>query len=215
MTAAKIAAKGAYGYAKLGKVLGQLHSQYRPITAGPALAPINLVGTLPFLASATADGGFRRPGNWTSPEYFALVDPSRLRAGDYLNGPTGTWFVASLETLTIPMVVQCDVIVTLSRNSGIAPGLNAEYGGDTAPDGTLLADWPASLIGGGVSESGRAALPSDPKRFGGGVCKLPAVPGVTIRSGDRIVVQNGDTFLVAAAFLQDRGWRLELSGAEA
>lgn len=216
MDAAGIAAKVAYGYGKAASKLGPQHSVYRATSTGPAIAPANLVGTTPFIASATPDGAFRRPSNWTTPEQFGLFDPTKARPGDYLTGSSGTWFVASTDTLTIPMVVQCNVVISIARGEAIGPGLNPIYGGQTpAVDQTLLTDWPASLLSGGHSEAGRAMLPDDPKRFAGGICKLPPVPGVTFRAGDRITVDGGDTWMVAGAFLQSLGWRLELAGAEA
>lgn len=214
---AAIAERVQFGYAKAGSKLGLPHSLYRPVGAGPALAAQNLLNpNVPFIASATPDAAFKRPSGWTTPELYALVDPRLLQSGDYLSGPTGVWFVGSCDGVAIPLVVQCNYTVDISRPAGMTAGLNQAYGGRIdATDSPLVTGWPASLLSGGHSEAGRAMVPGDPKRFAGAICKLPRVPGVTFASGDRIVVEGGDTWVIAGAFLLDLGWRLELAGAEA
>lgn len=216
MTAARILDRVQFGYGKAASKLGLSHTLYRPTAAlTPALSPLCFMRRdVPFAVSQTPDAAFSRPAKYGSAIAFALMDVrgtrgSDVRGGDYIVGPTGTWFVASLEQLTIPMVIECNAVVSVARPAGnVTPGIGPYGGRKNSTDVPLMAGWPASVLLGGRTQAGRADLPADVQAKGFQIL-LPAWPGVTLRTSDRVTDDAGRAFTLGAAELSDFGWRLD------
>lgn len=212
MTPEGIAAKVAYGYGKSGSKLGPVHTLYRPTSPlTPALAPQNVMTPqLQFIASATPDVKFTRPAHYNEPLRFGLYDTTQTQVGDYIDGPTGTFFVISQRPIEAPELVFCDVVISVTRAAGDAGAGVQPYGGRvTATDVLLVNQWPASMVLGGRAQSGQADLPGD-VRDKGVQALLPATMGVILRTSDRVTDSQGRAFTISSAELSDLGWRLDL-----
>ena len=228
MTAARILDRVQFGYGKAASKLGLPHTLYRPNGPGAPLASQNIMRALPFTTSQTPDGEFKRPSRYGAPVAFALIDvrgvgAAAVRVGDYVTGSTGVWFLASMEQLTIPMVVECNAVINVVRAAGVDLAHEDIYGGRTdGTDGTVLTGWPASVLQGGRIEVGRAGLPGDPS-MKGYIVLLPAQAGALIRTSDRMIVtrwlatgENPDMAMVVnQAELTALGWRIGTSMGEA
>lgn len=210
-----IAAKVAYGYAKSAQKLGLPHTQYRPSgPLRPALSPECRMRTVSFVASATPDATFSRPNTYGKAALFGLLDARLMQASDYLDGDTGTWFIASLQADAIPLVVQCNATISIVRGAGnTAAGVQPYGGRRTSTDVPLMTGWPASVLAGGKQEAGRADLPGDVTMKGYTVL-LPAWPGVTLRTSDRIVSSTGEVMTIAQAEVTDLGYRIQATMSE-
>ncbi len=70
----------------------------------------------------------------------------------------------------------------------------------------VLSGWPTSMValGSGID---RADLPADAS-VGGWSVLLPALPNVTLRTGDLVTDDLGRAGVVASVELSDYGWRL-------
>lgn len=221
MTAARILERVQFGYAKAGQKLGLLHTLYRPTAPlTPALAPQNRMRALPFASTATPDASFRQPSKYGAPERYGLFDvrgvgPVAVQVGDYIDGPTGTLFVASLEGDTIPLVVDCNAVLSVMLPPEGSLAQEDTYGGwGGSDDGTAkLLQYPASLIRGGRTVAGRADLPGDVPS-GGFVAKFPALFGVVIGNDDWVRDQDGRRYTVSSAERTGLGWRIDLTQSD-
>ncbi len=248
MTVARIMERVAFGYAKAGSKLGLPHNLYRPNAAlTPALDPSNLLRSTPFASSATPKGDFAAPSKYGAPIRYALTDTrygtdahvqgddtdmmlegvseaaiiaaSPVQPGDYIDGPSGTFFFASINAFEIPMVVECNATVTVKRPAGqddatdLTPGRHGYEAPTAANDRVILLSWPASVLDGGRTEASRPGLPSDVAAKGV-IILLSATPDCAIRTMDRI--EDGrQAYTVSSAELTSLGWRLGASFSEA
>ena len=211
MDASAIIGKVSRGYAIAGGKLGPAHALYRPTGTGPALAPANRVGALAFSASATMDAAFKRPATREQAAWAGLFDASLARVGDYVDGPSGTWFVAELGTLAAPVVMRCNAVVSFARpGRATQAGVNPYGGRTTSTDAPLAAGWPASVLLGGSGGASTADLPRD-ARNAGFEALLPLIPGVVPRQEDVMSDDAGRRFLIGAVETTRFGLRLAVS----
>ena len=215
MTPDGIAAKVRYGYGKAGKKLGDVHTTYRPtLPTTPALAPQNVMAFIPFISSATPEGAFKRPSNYNQPLRYGLFDAGATRVGDYIDGATGTYFVASQTALEVPMVVACNAMLSVFRGAAASTVNEDVYAGRTvATDSPVLNQFPASLLIAGRSEAGRLDLPGDSSDRGA-VILLPYVAGAVLRVSDRVQAVFSEPneisrgFTISSVELTDLGYRI-------
>src|SRR6185437_5188738 len=142
--------------------------------------------------------------------YFGLFDASQTQAGDYLVGPTGTWFIAAQQPLLPVLCVLANRTLTLGRPSAPNAAGGNDYGGVSLGAATVLgASWPASVMSNGGGAEGM--LPSDATVPYWGVL-LPALP-FALRTADLVTDDLGRTFVVSAAEASALGWRLTVAEA--
>src|ERR1700722_10498415 len=98
MDAATIQARIYGGYGKAASFIGQTYSVYRANSASNPTAGGNLVTTLPVSLNAE-DMKYGKPNKYGKATWYALLDGSRTRVGDYLVGPGGTFFIAAMQLL--------------------------------------------------------------------------------------------------------------------
>lgn len=200
------------GMGRAARVLGDELQVYRPVDP---LAPIDLALTS-LRAKLDQDFGFRhrKPGARATPLYYLLADAGVLRVGDYLTGAPGTWFVGAMETNMPPACIRCNRTVTVSRPRGSTKlGINPPGGRRDGTDDPLMRGWPASVLRGGLDAAGAAALPAS-ARLQGVEILLPAVEGLTLRTGDRATDDLGVAYTIGSAELTAHGWRLAAATSE-
>lgn len=152
------------GYKLAATFLGLPYTHYRAQSVGPLVANANAVDTLYLAFDHDKQYGFTAPLDYRQNTYFALIDSTTLMIGDYLYDFSGsTFFVASIEPLKATMLVKCNRVISVYR-----PATNNGYGSNTSPI-TVLAQWPASILVGGISGPN---LDNDPGTI--------SDPGVTI-----------------------------------
>ena len=207
MDAARIQARINRGEATAARIVGQPFTLHRPAGPSAPVAPATARGTI--LAYLDPDPQFqgKRPNLYGKPTWGALMDRTGTLPGDYLVGAQGTFFLIAQQPLLPTAAVECNATVTVSRPAGnTAPGKQAYGGRRDSTDAPLITGWPASLLRAGRTIAGKADLPGDVPD-GGFEMLLPALPGVTIRTGDRVVDGQGRAFILSSAELTDLGWR--------
>ncbi|MDO8039502.1 hypothetical protein [Janthinobacterium sp. SUN137] len=195
------------GYAKAAAKIGIAHDLYRPTGSTSPLASGNRLASLP--ASFNAESfGYGRPNKYGKPTWYAVVDGAQTRVGDYLVGPSGTFFIAAQQALLPILAVECSNIITVLRPQQ-QTGIGAVgYGGDVDANETpLLIDWPASVLQGAKGEKNETNLPGDVRSPWWAVL-LPALPGLLLHTADIITDNLGRRLVVSSAELTDMGWRI-------
>lgn len=188
-------------------VIGEPCTWFRP--SGPAnpLDPANARGELRCYFDPDYAFGGKKPNLYGKPLYGALFDRTATLPGDYLQAASGTYFLAAQQPLLPTAAVACNATVTLTRPGGNTASGKQPYGGRRdSTDTPLMTGWPASLLRAGRTIAGKADLPGDVPD-GGFEMLLPAWPGVTLRTGDRVADGQGRAFVLSSAELSDLGWR--------
>lgn len=225
MNGSQIAQKVAFGYGKAGEKLGLPHDLYRassPTVA--ALDPRNRLRALSFISAADPRATFQVPSKHGNPYRYGLFDTrapvdgtpaDAVQPGDYLTGATGTYFVLSVNPDEVPMVAECNAVLTVYRPVVHTQAMEAVYGGRSAATDTLIMrSFPAALIESERTQATRADLPGDSPTKGGKVY-LPALRGVLIRPMDHLVDDLGRRYTAGACELTAMGWRITTSLSEA
>ncbi len=206
----RLADRLAYGAGCAARRAGFLHDAYRPASLQ---CPIDLANRFLRLAVAYVlpGGGVGAPAAFGVPYRQAWADWSYLRVGDYLVGPEGTVFVAAIEPPKPMLVVMTNAVVSLSRPvAPILRGTNPYGGVLPATNTALLADFPASLLAGGISDRTRAGLPDD-RKLPGFVCLVPAMTGLRPIVADILTDATGARFLVDAVEMLGGVLRLSMN----
>lgn len=206
MDGATINAKIYAGYAKAAKVIGTTYAHYRPTSANDPLSAFNRMADMQVSLNAD-DPTYARPNVYGKATWYAIMDGSQVKVGDYIVGVEGTLFVAALQQLLPIFMVDCNRTVSIYRPQQ-QPGVGAlGYGGDTAANETLLMrNWPASVLQGTKGEKGEVALPGDVRNPWWAIL-LPYYAGVTLRSGDIVTDDLSKRYVISSAELTDLGWR--------
>jgi hypothetical protein len=214
MSGTVIAAVWPIGPRIVGQVLGLPFAQYRPTGTGPAIAPGNLLGTIPAWITADAKLMAATPFAYGKPVGYAGVDPAATRPGDFLvgsltfGGAADTFFIASQDIPAPIQVVICNQVLTVTRPIDETPGAGA-YGGARRTSGApLLTAWPASVIQGKNPAPGELHNPGDTKLPWVAILLPPGVP--QLRMGDviRDAQPEPNFYTVANAEQTALGWRL-------
>jgi hypothetical protein len=155
-------------------------------------------------------GSVTAPSGFAVPFRQAWADWTYLEPGDYLTGPEGIVFVASIEPPKPMLVVMTNAVISLARpGAPVLAGLN-QYGAVTAGTETILSTgFPASLLVGGVGDRTKAGLPDDTK-IPGFTLMLPVIGGVKPRVADLVTNERGDRFVVNAVEQVGAVWRMTL-----
>lgn len=202
------------GYAIAASKLGTAYSQYRPTSADlTGLAPISTS----LLASFNAeDMTYSRPNKYAKPTWYALVDGTKTQVGDYLIGAAGTFFIAAQQPLLPILAVECNRTLSFARPQTQAQfGAVANYEGNTPTTQTPLATgWHASVLQGTKGEKNEVGLPSDVRTPWWAIL-LPAIPGVTLQSGDLVSDDIGRRYILSSVELTDLGYRCTAMQAQA
>lgn len=209
MDGVRLADRLSYGAGCAARRIGFLHDAYRP--DGPT-EPVELAKRFMRLAVAfvAPGGGVNAPTGFGVPYRQAWADWSYLQVGDYLAGPEGCAFVATIEPPRPMLVVMTNSMLDLSRPAAaVFPGANP-YGAPSPTTQTkLISRFPASLLVSGMGDRTRAGLPDD-TRVPGFVAMLPALPCVQPRVADLVTNERGERFIVTAIELVGGVWRLSL-----
>lgn len=222
MDAATLQSRIYKGYGKAAVRLGLANNVYRPAGTANPLAAGNLLVSL--LASFNSeDWSYLKPNKYGRPTWYGLFDGSLTRAGDYLVGPKGTFFIAAQQLHLSILCVECNRSVALVRAPAASSPTGVQaYGGacateDTAAlgtlngDGTLSAGWPASILLAGKSEQG-VGLPMSVKNAGFQIL-LPASIPLVINASDTFLDDLGRRYVAEACELTDLGWRINAKEA--
>lgn len=203
------------GYGKAAQRLGLPNVVSRPLLAADPLA--NVIGTL--LCSFNAeDWKYIKASKYGRPTWFGLFDATTTRAGDYLVGPQGTFFIAAQQLHLSVLCVECNRRVAMIRSVAVGPAVGAQgYSGACASEGlTVLGDidsngcmvsgWPASILQGGRQTHG-TDLPMSVSNAGFQILLPRSVP-ITIEASDVLVDDLGRRYQAEACELTDLGWRI-------
>lgn len=204
MNSALLQQKIYSGYAKAALRVGPIYTQYRPVTAMNPLATARATFNASFNAE---DMKYGRPNKYGKPTWFGLFDGTLTQVGDYLVGPSGTFFIAA-QQLTLPiLVVECNRVASFYRQQQ-QTGVGAlPYGGTTLANETLLAaGWPCSILQGAKGEKSAVNLPGDIRNPWFSVL-VPAMAGVVLRTTDLIMDDLSRRYEISSAELTDLGWR--------
>ena len=197
-----LADRFARGMGAGARAVGTWHDLYRPVGFEGPLRLERRVMRLP-AAFDGGDPGYRRPRHYDR-AVRGLFDAAYVQVGDYLAGPRGVLFVASLPVLARPLCVVTNETVDLLRPAGaVWPGLN-EYGG-SEPATPLITGWPAQVLASGGGRPGE--LPGD-GGLSGFVVVLPASVPVVLRGSDVVVDGSGRRLVVVSAEATEMGWVL-------
>ncbi len=184
--------------------IGEWHDLHRPKGHASPLQGGTTIMRMPALFTPSEG----RAASYGHPLFEATVDAAYTQPGDYLVGPTYTWFVASQPPLLPVVCVKATRTVSVSR-AGAMDGVGlGGYGGLQRQLATpLLTNWPASLVSHGFGMD-RVDLPGDAK-LGGWIVLLPILPcSIVLRTGDLVTDDLGRAGVVSWAELSDLGWRL-------
>ncbi|KVC81389.1 hypothetical protein [Burkholderia ubonensis] len=194
------------GYGKAALRIGPIYSQYRPTSASNPIASGTLLGTLNASFNAM-DMTYGRPNVYGKALWYALVDGTQTKIGDYLINAAQTFFIAAMQQTLPILAVECNRTLNVLRpfqQSGVGA---TGYGGDTAAGETpLMTGWPASVLQGTKGEKNEVNLPGDVRNPWWQIL-LPAFAGVTLRTADIITDDISRRYTISSAELTDLGWR--------
>lgn len=190
--------------------IGAAHDVFRPDGPELPLDPKRRMIELSCALSAGAPNFLRQPMPGR-PYWYAVMDSAYVQVGDYLRGPSGIFYVASLAALAPPLVIRCDRVFDVLRAEEAAVGGLEEYGGETRRTlRTVLRRWPASVLAG--APAARGQLPSESRGATWRVL-LPLLPAA-VRAADLLVDEAGIRLVVVSAEATAEGWRLLAQQAE-
>jgi hypothetical protein len=206
------------GLGAAARAAGAWCALYRPQTAAAPMGSGNLLLRLPAMFANPQN--FNAPVGYGDAMWEGYFDAGYSRAGDYVCGPDGVFFIASQPRLGPVLCVKTNRVLSFARpGAPTAAGVNRYVGVQQATAATLLTDWPASVLAAGVG--GRGALPADAPGVIGGAggwsVLLPAVrlggAVVMLHTGDLATDDLGRTGVVSTTELTDLGWRLHIRQA--
>jgi hypothetical protein len=206
MDAARLQDRISQGFGVAARKLGADHDAYRPSGPNDPLAVSNRYLRLPAWFNAQDPSG-ARANAYGRPLWYGVFDAAYTRPGDYLSGPSGTFFIAGQQSLLPVLCVQTNRTISASRPA--APrmaGVNAYGGLNRTAAQSLLSNWPASVLAAGGGGDTDAALPADGRNAQWSVL-LPPTP-VALRASDLLTDDLGRTYVIAAPELTDLGWRI-------
>ena len=207
-----------HGLGVAARAVGAWCDLYRPAGATAPMDGANRLLRLP--ASFANAQGFGVPVGYGEALWEGYFDAGYSRAGDYIAGPDGVFFIASQPRLGPVLCVRTNRILCFSRpQAPLLAGVNRYVGVQPTAATPLLLDWPANVLAAGVG--GRGALPADAPGVQGGsggwavLLRAVRVAGapVLLRPGDLAHDDIGRSGVIASAELTDLGWRLHLRQA--
>ena len=198
-----------FGYGKVAEVLGYNYAVYRSSAADNPLDSSHLLHAA-LRVTPNQKGGFSKPNSFGNAIWWSFHDGSQTQPGDHLVGRNNTFFVASQQDLLPIQLVQCNRVLTFSRVAEPQGKGFQGYSGETSGDApTYMVGWPASVLQGSKGEHNATGLPLDVKNPWW-LALLSASSGLTIKLGDVVDDEDGNTYWVHQAEPTDLGWRLKL-----
>ena len=184
--------------------VGASYDAFRPKDPLNPLAPDARFLHLP-ASFAAEDLTLRRPVAYGHATWAGIFDTAYTRPGDYLAGPSGTFFIAAQQALLPALCVLTNRMLAIARPAAPgSAGVNS-YGGLTlATATTLLAGWPCSILFAGTGAPGD--LPGDAS-IPTWTVLLPPTPA-SIAAADILTDDRGVSYTVASAELTGVGWRI-------
>lgn len=210
MDARRLQDRIARGLGQAGRRIGEAYDVYRPRDAMAPLDADSRIIRLP-MAIHGEDKDWHRSAHYGQPLWFSVHDTGYTRPGDYLVGPSGTFFIAAQPPLLATVCVLTNRLLTCRRTSGATgAGVNAYGGAEPRSDRVLLSNWPASVLtlSGGARAGG--ALPGEPGPATWSILlpHLPEAVGVTLKADDLLSDEDGEIMVITAAERSTLGWRL-------
>jgi len=200
------------GYGLAALRIGPVYSLYRPTSATNPISANTLLGTLNASFNAE-DMTYTKPRGYAKATWYALLDGSLTKVGDYLIGDKTFFIAAQQDTLPI-LAVECTNTVNLLRPAQQSTVGAVGYGGDTAAGETMLMkQWPCSILQGTKGEKNEVNLPGD-TRNPWWVVLLPYWSGVTLRTSDIITDDMSRRLVISSAEKTPLGWRLTAQQAQ-
>lgn len=219
MDGATLQAKVFAGYAKAAQRVGLPFNLYRPTSASNPIAAGTLLQSVnaAFTVHSGKNFEFGQVSDYDRPLFHALLDPTLVKVGDYLQStaaePTqGPFFIVQITPSMPVLACACNRTVTVATPGPAHTAGVSGYGGTTRGNETpILTAWPASLLQRRVTST-REKLPID-----GGQplfrLLLPAFPGTSIRLGNIVTDDLGNRYVVSMVEKQDLGWRCDVQSA--
>ena len=196
-----------HGYQKAAEVLGHKYRQYRPNGPTDPTAIQNALGYR-HLSLNAEDMKYSKPNKYAKATWYGLCSGVGLSVGDYLVGPSGTFFVAAMQPLLPIFMVECNRVISLLRPAQTTGIGVAQYGGDTiATETKLMTGWPASILQGTKGEKNATDLPGD-VRTPWWTVLVPYCPGVILNTSDIISDDIGRRYTISSPEQSSLGWRL-------
>jgi hypothetical protein len=215
MDAARLNDRVARGMGQAALHLGELHEVFRPRTGFGPLSPANRLLCLN-VAFHSEDKDWNRSARYDQPLWFAVHDTAYTQPGDYLHGPSGTFFIAAQPPLLPTVCVLTNRILSFSRADGARqPGSNGYGGVQQREDTPLLDGWPASVLMTSAGSRSGGALPGEPGPANW-IVRLPALHGpraIELRQDDLMTDEVGTRAVISAIERTELGWRLTATQA--
>lgn len=200
-----------FGYAKAAKKLGKPFELYRSATPFNPLSIGNLIGSLP--AVVTVDWEWMKSNKPGNAIWWILIDgqdssyPLSAQEGDYLVGDQ-TFFILTKEYQMPMSAAECNRVVSIIRPEQPIGVGNQGYAAYTLPTSTTIMEgMPISILkdrGGRFADS---KLPTDTDQPGW-IVQMPNLGGVNILTGDIMIDDVGDNYVVSTNEETEFGWRL-------
>ena len=198
------------GLGTAARHLGSEYDAFRPTSTEKPMRGDNRYLRLPaaFSSDTTA---FRQPVDYGHPSWSGVFDTAYTQVGDYLQGASGTFFIAAQQSLLPSLCILTNGTLSVFRTMTPQTVGPSGYGGITRATLTcVLAEWPASILAGKTSGSGD--LPGETAIPLWNVL-LPTTPR-PIQTADLLHDDRGIAYVVASAELSALGWRLIAKQAE-
>lgn len=225
MNADKVNAKIYAGRGKAALKIGYDYKVMRPLVMSNPLT--NQVNTIKAALNA-GDNNYLKPNLYGKPIWFADLDGSKVKVGDYLINAANSsqiFFVAAMQSLLPIVCIDCNRSIRLARAAPLgaigAVGAVAYSGMCDAPaesvdvlglnpanNGGVFVGWPCSIQFGKGKLKNHDALAAGSDEQMGWQILLPASITSQIKTGDRMLDDSGRMFVVNRAEQTDLGWRL-------
>jgi hypothetical protein len=217
MDAATLQSRIYAGYGKAALRIGYVHNVYRPSGASNPLATVLTTLNAAFSAQ---EWSFTRPNLPDKPYWYALVDGTLLKVGDYLQRAGGsTYFIAGMQSELPILAVECTRTVWVTRPAAPTGVGNVGYSGPCVSNETYVLGssvgpgWPASILFGRKTRT-HAELPASGDEHGFRIMLPVSVP-VTLQSGDMLHDDLGRLYVVGGAVLTDQSWMVDATEVHA
>ena len=215
MDAIRLNDRVARGMGQAALHIGEANDAFRPRGPIQPLSPANLLLRLN-VAFHGEDANWQRSARYGEAVWFAIHDTAYTRPGDYLRGPSGTFFIAAQPPLLPTVCVLTNRRLRFARADGAQnPGANGYGGVQERTEMLLLDGWPASVLAAGEINRSTGALPGEPGPARWTVL-LPAFDGpqaVTLQQDDLMTDESDTRAVISAVERTELGWRLTATQA--